>query len=85
MEAVTRRSFAAEYISFVSASIKSASWLCGIVGVSVRLKPLVQSRPLQDPSFSHISKTVTHLSLAFRLVNAGILGELRCCSWQFFL
>ena len=82
---MTLRSFAAEYISFVSASIKSASWLCGIAGVSVRLKPLVQVAPYRIRLSSHISKTVTHLSLAFRLVNTGILGELRSCSWQFFL
>ena len=50
-EAVTMRSFVADYISFVSVSMKSASWLCGIAGVSVRLKPLVQIRPLQDPAF----------------------------------
>ena len=75
MEAVTLRSFVAEYVSFVSVSTKSASWLCGIAGVSVRLKPLVQ-----DSSFTYISKTVTNLSLAFRLVNTGILGELRSCS-----
>ena len=31
--------------------MKSASWLCGIAGVSVRLKPLVQIHPLQDPAF----------------------------------
>ena len=62
MEAVTRRSFAAEYISFVSASIKSAPLLCGIAGASVRLKPL------QDSSFSHISKTMIHLSLALKVM-----------------
>ena len=73
---MTLRSFAAEYISFVSASIRSASWLCGIAGSN----PWSRIR-----LFSHISKTVTHLSLAFCLVNTGILGELRSCSWQFFL
>ena len=31
--------------------MKSASWLCGIAGVSVRLNPLVQIHPLQDPAF----------------------------------
>ena len=52
-----RKVNAAEHIPFVSASIKSASWLCGIAGVSVRLKPLVQDSSffthLQDcdPSF----------------------------------